>query len=163
MDAPTFSETLSFRQPILWFLLLGVFAVAIGAQIYFFSRGEGGRGGLIALGVTAAIFLFVVSLLFMTRLDITVDPAGLHTRLYPFEMTFRDLRWEEMTSWKADAINPWQHGGWGLRMGKKSKAYIVSGDQCVVVSLKNGNTLFVGTRKPKELVAALDGHGVKKS
>ena len=162
MDNHAFCETLSFRQPVLWILLLGLFAVTVGVQGYFYFRGVSGGGGLFALVLSAVIFLFVIGLLFMTRLETRVDSAGLHTRLYPLEITYRDLGWDEMTAWKQDVINPWRHGGWGLRLGKNSKAYIVSGNRCVTISLKNGKTLFVGTRRPEELAAALDASGEAK-
>lgn len=161
MNGVWFEETQMFRQPLLWIALGVVFCVSIGLQAYFLAYGERSGSNVLALGLSMAVFLIVIVVLYISRLDVKVDAEGLHTRFYPFELSFRDTGWSDMTGRTITTVKPMEHGGWGLRMGSKSKAYIVSGNKGVSISLTNGRTLLVGTRRPEELAAALDRGGKK--
>lgn len=47
------------------------------------------------------------------------------------------------------------YGGWGVRFGRKGRAYNVSGNRGVQLELADGKGLLVGSQKPEELVSAL--------
>jgi hypothetical protein len=50
-------------------------------------------------------------------------------------------------------------GGWGLRYGKYSKAYIVTGDKCVELELADGSRLYINTLEPEKFLSALTKAG----
>jgi hypothetical protein len=47
------------------------------------------------------------------------------------------------------------YGGYGIRVTKKGKAYLAGGEDGVRVTLKDGSEVVVGSRRTKELAAAL--------
>ena len=48
------------------------------------------------------------------------------------------------------------YGGYGVRLGLKGWAYNVSGDEGVLVEMTSGARLMIGSRRPKELEAAIE-------
>ena len=43
------------------------------------------------------------------------------------------------------------YGGWGIRYGRKGKAYNVSGNKGVMLSMKDGKAIMIGSQNNKDL------------
>lgn len=105
-------------------------------------------GMVIAIGV-GLIWLFL-SLKLVTEIStdsVTIRFAPLRTKTIPFEQIagveireFRPIR---------------DFGGWGIRAAKGVRAYLVSGDRGVQLSILDGNNLLIGSQQSEELEAAL--------
>jgi hypothetical protein len=48
-----------------------------------------------------------------------------------------------------------EYGGWGVRFGWKRKAYNVSGNRGVQLTLKSGKRLLIGSQRSEELAQAI--------
>ena len=84
--------------------------------------------------------------------------------MFPFEIKNRMISWEEIVSFEDTTVNPLRsYGGYGIRLGKKSKAYIVSGRNGVMFKLSNGKTLFVGSQKTPQFIEALEHTSLAKA
>ncbi len=53
------------------------------------------------------------------------------------------------------------YGGWGIRGFGRRRALNVRGNRGVLVVRTNGATVLIGSQRPRELLAALAGVGVK--
>ena len=160
-----FEESQSFRQPLLWLFMGIVLLLAAGPQLWFMLGKNGVTGVQITvLAVTLLIFLGVGSLLYLSRLEATVDSRGLGYRFYPLQISMRTLPWKDMHSFEVVTVRPIRDfGGWGLRYSGKGTALIVSGNLCVRIGLANGGSLFIGSAKPGQLLAALETGRLKAS
>lgn len=142
-----FSETQRFRQRWLWAVLLGAF----GASLLTVPTGVGLVVALVMAGVVA---FFAVA-----RLETEVRESGVFVRFYPVHRSFRRIRFDELTDYEAVTYAPVrEYGGWGIRwrLGGSGKAYSVGGDRGVRFERRDDPPLLIGTRRPREFVAALD-------
>jgi len=48
------------------------------------------------------------------------------------------------------------YGGWGIRYGAKGKAYNVSGNQGVVITLETGQSILIGSQRHEELSSLIN-------
>ena len=160
-----FEESQSFRQPLLWLFMGIVLLLAAGPQLWIMLGRNGVSAVQIAvLAVTVAIFLGVGSLLYLSRVETAVGSQGLIYRFYPLQISRRTLPWEDMHSLEVVTVKPIRDfGGWGLRYSGKGTALIVSGNLCVRIGLANSGSLFIGSAKPGQLLAALETGRLKAS
>jgi hypothetical protein len=78
-------------------------------------------------------------------------------RFFPFHRRPRVIDLENIESVEAVRYSPLRdYGGWGIRHGSAGKAYNVSGNQGVVLRLKNGKTVLLGSQRYEELAAAIE-------
>ncbi len=157
MNEVFFRETQSFRQPFLWIslILLSIFVVVFQVWRIMGANGEIYRWRCWGLFFSVLIIVAVNALLYVSRFDVFVDTEGLSTRFYPIEISYRKTAWDDIASCKIIEIQPMRFGGWGLRRGLKSKAYIISGSKALELHLKNGSILVTGTQEPERLLAAM--------
>lgn len=142
-----FSETQRFRQRWLWAVLLGAF----GASLLTVPTGV---GLLVALLMAVVVGFFAVA-----RLDTEVRDDGAYVRFYPVQRSFRRMGFAELSDYEAVTYRPIrEYGGWGIRwrLDGPGKAYTVGGDRGVRFERREGAPLLIGTRRPREFVAALD-------
>ena len=106
-----------------------------------------------------ALFLVGLSLfLYSLKLDIKVESSGLHLKFWPLHRCWRVFQFEEIHSCDAVWYRPlFDYGGWGIRYGRKGKAYTVSGDRGIELVLKKNikRTVIVGSQRSQELSQAV--------
>lgn len=109
---------------------------------------------MIAAIVTALIFV----LFWFTKLETRVDEAGITIRFFPFQRVYYYTKWEEIESASVRTYKPvMEYGGWGLRYSfRNGKAYSVSGNKGLQLTLKSGKKFLIGTHKTEELSAYLN-------
>ena len=152
-----FEEIQKFRQWQLWISLIIIILAALGIQIYFICQLiTVPKVQWIGLSLSALVSLSVSALLFLSRLEVNVSPEGLKIRFFPLEIAFQNTAWKDIVSFEAISVKPLRnYGGWGIRLGLKSKAYIVTGNQGLLFRLQNGKTLFVGSQESKKFEAVV--------
>lgn len=100
-----------------------------------------------------AFFLWVY---FYSRLIIEVRPDGVYVRFHPFHRSFRHIPPASLEKYEVLTYRPIRDfGGFGIRMGPKGRAYNVSGNRGVYLTLKNGRRLLIGSQEAESMVDAI--------
>jgi hypothetical protein len=166
--ASTFREIQQFRQPWLWSLLLattitvaGVFIHGIYTQLYLGQPWGDQPMSDSALVITAIVSIMLsagLTLLFYSLKLITeVSPAGIYIRFFP--LTSKTIRFEAIKSCSARSYKPVrEYGGWGIRFGRKGKAYNVYGDKGVQLVFTDAMPLLIGSQRSEELADIINGY-----
>jgi hypothetical protein len=95
--------------------------------------------------------------MYSTGLDKSVRNCGVCIRFRPFHRKWVVFGFEDIMKVEATTYNPLRdYGGWGIRYGKKGKAYNVSGDQGVRLTLKDGKTVLIGSKNHEMLCSAIN-------
>lgn len=155
-----YREVQRFRQPWLWLLIIGVAGVSVWAvvdQIFLGeTSGQGSTSDTIAVIVAAVFGLGLPVLFYATNLTTEVRSDGLYIRFFPFHLSYRRIPSERLVKYEVRTYRPIKdYGGWGIRYGRSSKAYNVSGNRGVMLELSGGERLLIGSQKPQELVDAM--------
>lgn len=156
-----FIEIQKFNQRLLWILLLGA---SVFIAIFFgygmikqlvFGQMWGSRPmsnlALTIVGIGTMLFMMGITYLFYSLKLITeVRDDGLNIRFYP--LANRIIPYENIKCCEARTYSPIrEYGGWGIRFGRKGKAYNVSGNRGVQLELSEGKPLLIGSQKSEEL------------
>ena len=161
----SYREVQGFRQWWLWVLLLvtalgtvGLFGYGIYVQVIQgtpWGDNPMSDTGLIVTGVaTTALTVGLAALLLSARLITEVRSDGLHIRFFP--MRWKAIPYESIASYQARTYHPIRdYGGWGIRWGREGKAYIVSGNQGLQLSLNDGRKVLIGSQRCQEFEAAV--------
>ncbi|WP_276301619.1 hypothetical protein [Halorussus lipolyticus] len=143
-----FRETQAFDQRWLWGLL------GFGALADLVNLARGKRSAretvtrLAALGA-AALVLRVATLQTEVRGD------GLYVRFAPFHRSAKRIPLSDLADVQETGYSPMRYGGWGIRWSPQGIAYTVSGKSGVRIERTGGKSMFVGSDRPDELVAAV--------
>jgi hypothetical protein len=150
-------------------------AVALGgALVPLWLAGPSPAPVGLVVALLFVLHLPLVALHFLMNLVVVVDSSGLRVRLYPLRwsmmpsrMTRKDVALGDIDHWQARTHNSvagteyWGWHFWGLSAGKDSRYLYVmrpSGPVTahgVELRLKGGEKLFIGSRRPAELVDAI--------
>lgn len=154
-----FSETQKFRQWWLWLVMLLIFGILLFIVFKIMDRDKL-EDNMIPLTITGLSVLFVLLptavLLFNLKLETRVKEDGIYVRFFPFHLTFKEYKWNDISKSFVRQYNPLsEFGGWGLRFGPGGKAFNVSGNKGLQLEFRDNKKLLIGTNKPDELVEAL--------
>lgn len=155
-----FREEQRFRQ--WWFWLLILLGVSPSWYLWWMQivlrRPTGGDEmpdwgvWLLWLGTGVLLPLLFASM----RLITVVKHDGLYIRFVPFHWKWVKIPLHEVRSVKARQYNPLlEYGGWGIRYGRRGKAYNVSGNWGVELEFTKGHTLLIGSQRAEELERAI--------
>lgn len=96
---------------------------------------------------------FPVAFYFMRMIVAVMDD---HVSIRYVPLAKRDISFTEIVEVKARTYSPIrEYGGWGIRGIGKRKAYNVSGNRGVEVTLFDGRSILIGSQKPEELALAI--------
>jgi hypothetical protein len=162
-----YCEVQRFRQPWLWILLLSISAIAIWGMIQQLFLGEpfgNNPAPDTILIIIAVIFGFGFPYAFYKmNLTTEVRSDGIYYRFFPFHLSFHKIKLEDLVRYEVQTYRPVRdYGGWGIRWGRKGKAYNVSGNRGVQLEFSDGKQLLLGSQNPEELAGALDSALGKK-
>jgi hypothetical protein len=105
---------------------------------------------MILLGV------FLLTLFHLMRLETSVRRDGLHIRYVP--IVDRLIGYDTIEDIRACVYRPIRdYGGWGIRRGKRGRAYNVRGNRGVELRFTDGSTLMIGSQRADELASAIKG------
>ncbi|MEM7506497.1 MAG: hypothetical protein AAF415_07105 [Pseudomonadota bacterium] len=149
MTGIPFEETQ--RLPAYIFLIVMAVFAAIGAFVRWRTPATKRRS---ATWVLAGSAIFTVAMLLAMKMQTRVTEDAVEISL--FFVLERRIALGEIASVEAVEYRPLQDfGGWGLRFGAGGKAYSVSGNQGVRLTLQNGEAVTVGSQRPDELSRAI--------
>ena len=156
----TYREVQRFRQVWIWvivFSIVGLVWYATVSQLLL----DRPFGSTPMPDILLAIFWFIFgiglpALFFFSQLITEVCDDGIYICFFPFHWSFRRIAFIEVKQYKVRTYRPIiEYGGWGIRYGRKGKAYNVSGNRGVQIDLSNGKRLLIGSRRAEELWRAI--------
>lgn len=97
--------------------------------------------------------LIILVVLFMTGyLKTAINQTGITIEMRILFKFGRTILWDDIQTIKVDKYRPIiEFGGWGYRIGHKAVAYNCRGNDGLIILLKNGRKVVLGTQKPEEL------------
>jgi hypothetical protein len=160
-----FKELQQFRKRWFWAMLapfslflIILYGAGINRQI-FLGKPWGDRpvpdGVLVVVGVVVILIAIgLPTLFYLMKLVTIVRTDGLFIRYVPF--VNRKIEFDNITRCEALTYRPIRdYGGWGIRGGKKGRAYNISGNRGVQVELSTGERLLIGSQRANELARAI--------
>lgn len=169
-----YKETQTFRGTLVWWLILVVSLPIVGMFLWAFYQqlilGESwgtkpmSDMGLVVVGSLSLTVVGSVFALFHTmKLIVEIDEGALYYSFFPFVRTKHTVSKTQVENLQVRESNPiLEFGGWGYRIGFfTSRAYNVKGKWGLQLVFTDGEKLFLGTQKPKELEQAI--HTLKAS
>jgi hypothetical protein len=118
--------------------------------------------------LTLGGILVSVSFIFFFQLKTRIDEFGIHYQFFPFHLSMKTIRWQEINTATVRTYDPiGEYGGWGLKGGlfwdkSKGKCMNISGDIGIQLILENGKKLLIGTQKKEEANQVLKTYNTKK-
>ena len=95
--------------------------------------------------------------MYSTGLDTEVRDCGVCIRFRPFHRKWVVFGFDRIQKAKADTYSPFKdYGGWGIRYGRKGKAYSVSGNKGVLLTLKDRKDVLIGSNNHEALYLAIN-------
>ena len=154
---PIFREVQRFSQPLRLFALVSMAAGGTILAIVMARRGSEENSVSLLGQMLALIAVLGVGVLFFTvRLETEVRPDGLYVRFFPFHVHYRRFSAADIAQYYARTYRPiLEYGGWGIRCGRKGRAYNMKGNRGVQLVFTDGKQLLIGSQKPEELVEAI--------
>ena len=148
-DEPIYSERQRFHPQdgtllaVLWLVILTsptFFLWAIVQQIAMDSPVGNNPANDLVLIILALIFGIGLPLFMYTMgLDTQVRESGVFIRFWPFHRKWVVFDFDSFPKAEAITYSPLRgYGGWGIRYGRKGKAYNVIGNKGVLLTLKDG-------------------------
>ena len=156
-----YREVQRFRQPLIWIFLISIALFSIYGMVQQLILGKP-FGNNPAPDVVLIIIVIIVGLgfpvfFYVMNLTIEVRTDGLYIRFFPLHVSFRKVEFTNIARYEVRTYRPIRdYGGWGIRWGRKGKAYNVSGNRGLQFELSDGKRLLLGSQKPEELAKALD-------
>jgi hypothetical protein len=146
-----FKERQRFNQWWLWLILIGA-----NGFVLFFIKGLMAHSMNIGLWLGAIITLLSAISFYFFILETRISEKGIHVRFFPFHFSFITIPWDKIEKVEIRQYRPLgEFGGWGLRYSSSGKAYNVSGDIGIQLTLKDQSNLLIGTNKKNEVEVIL--------
>ncbi|WP_304840901.1 hypothetical protein [Methanocalculus sp.] len=147
-----YSETQYFRHPAIIALVGGT------AIITWYATLIQGDIGPLQIFILAMVGVVIPLLFVVLRLETRVSVDGITYRMPPIVLRERTIRWSELETVDLITIRPIRDcGGWGIRYcrNKMGIAYIVSGNQMIRCTFKNGGKVLLGTKRSDEMMKTI--------
>ncbi len=149
---PLFKETQYFRQWWLWISILPVTLFSM-VSVWVFRDPKDPLWLLILINL---ILLALLALFFWVRLKTEITDESLTITYFPLLRRQKTVAWKDVDKAMVIKYHPIRdYGGWGVKYGPKGKVYNVSGNMGLMLELKNGKKMMLGTRRPEDLAAVI--------
>lgn len=90
------------------------------------------------------------------RLETRIVGENLEFRFFPAHLSWRTIPFADIEEIESTEYRPIREfGGWGIRLGRRGKAYTVSGNRGVRITMKNGRKFILGSKNADELESAI--------
>jgi hypothetical protein len=141
-----FSEEQNFIKN--WWMLMLAILVLSGAPIYASSNQP-----IDELIFPLIIMVIVIVFFYFLSLHSRIDDKGISVKFGFFQRHFKEYKWENIKSVEIRKYNPiWEYGGWGYRgWNRRNRAFSVSGNIGLQITLNDGNVVMVGTKESEKM------------
>ena len=160
-NEPFYSERQRFRQWWLWMLVLIGPAISVWAIFQQLVMGSP-FGNNPAPDYVLVVLVVIVGgglplFMYSTGLDTEVRNCGACIRFRPFHRKWVVFGFDSIQKAEAHTYSPLKdYGGWGIRYGRKGKAYNVSGNKGVLLTLQDGKNVLIGSKHHGVLCSAIN-------
>ena len=159
-NEPFYSERQRFRQWWLWVLVLigpAISAWAIFQQLVMGSPFGNNPAPDYVLVLLVVIVGGIPLFMYCTGLDTEVRDCGVRICFRPFHRKWVVFGFENIQNADTHTYSALKdYGGWGIRYGRKGKAYNVSGNEGVLLTLQDGNNVLIGSKNHQVLCSAIN-------
>ncbi len=167
-NEPIYSERQRFRPQdgvliaVLWLVILAGPAISVWAIFQQLVMGSP-FGNNPAPDYVLVVLVVIVGgglplFMYSTGLDTEVRDCGTCIRFRPFHRKWVVFGFESIQKAEASTYSPLKdYGGWGIRYGRKGKAYNVSGNKGVLLTLRDGKNVLIGSKNHEVLCSAING------
>ena len=155
-----YKEIQKFRQP--WLLALLGLALGLPLLLIGFEPGSDGSAEVQTLFnsaiaiyalVGAAMFAWFLAVNLETRVEDDSVSLKFHMLWPKKTYTLSEIAEAEVRTYRPII----EYGGWGVRFGRRGRAFNVSGNRGVELTLTNGKRVMLGSPQPEELYQVLVG------
>jgi hypothetical protein len=109
------------------------------------------KEGVLGIFFILLVMIGVLALIFNLTLETRIDGNGIQYRYFPL-IKWRKIPKQQIRSATVISFNPLtDHGGWGIKGNKTTKAYTVIGNSGLSIDLGEKKKILIGTQKPEEL------------
>lgn len=148
-------EKQKFKNKTIWIivLLLNCFLLygVIKQLVYKIPFGDNPAPNLLLL-LFLATSLLILLMLYLIYLKVVINEKEIIIQFYPF--TRRVIQLKEIKNIEIVEYRPLRdYGGWGIRYGKKGRAYTIGGKLGLSISLLNNKNILVGIQNEKNYEA----------
>jgi hypothetical protein len=155
-----FNEVQRFRQWWVWLLVLLVASVSwygfIQQIVLKKPFGNNPAPDPVMIMIWVIFGLFFPALFYSIKMVTEVRYDSLYVRYFPLQFHFHKISFGEIKNYEIRTYSALkEYGGYGIRQGKKGKAYNVSGTRGIQFEFQDGKKLLIGTQRPDEFMQAL--------
>jgi hypothetical protein len=145
----TYKEIQRFRQLFVW-LPLGI-TLLIVTIVTLTASNSGDFWVERYLGLL--IMIPVAALLWFIKLETKIDEKAIAIRFIPLINKWKVIKWSEISDANIRKYSPLaEYGGWGVKgFSGKNRAYNISGNIGLQLTLKNGYKILIGTNNQEKL------------
>ncbi len=160
-----YQEKQQFRNPWMW-ALIGISFVPVNAIFIYgcyqqLLLGEpwgnkpmGDTALLLTTLSTLVVSLALIGIALHTELTLTLKDKTVFYRLGPV-MREKAIHFSDIKDWQVKPINPiTDYGGYGWRLTRQSRAYILNGQHALVIQPHSGKKIAISTQNPQAVAAA---------
>lgn len=146
-------------------VLMGLAVVASIGPLLYFGYGQAELGQLAddmsarRAGMLAGGLAIVYGLALSTFSCLNVEVRSDHLFLWfgPLRLIRKRIRYSDIQRVSAITYRPFREfGGWGIRWRPGKSAWSIRGNRAVNVELRNGKSVYVGSRVPQRLAGRIE-------
>jgi hypothetical protein len=152
----SFHEVQRFRQVWVWALVLlisGMMWVAFVRQLLQqHPFGDRPMPDFLLIAYWVFFGIGLPALFLFGKLVTEVREDGVYIKFFPFHWHYHKICFSDLKTFGIQTYQPIKDfGGWGIRYGGTAKAYTVSGNQGVQLTLLSGRHIMLGSQQPTKL------------
>lgn len=162
MEKVLFKEEQRFTQWWLWLLVSASFSVPLIIMLKELAvideHTEEYGDLLISMGVTVLFAVIILVLFFSMKLVTEITSTEVRVKFPPLKMKWKIINLEEIEHFEVKEYSPIKDfGGYGYRKNllRKNDAYNVNGKIGLLLQLKNGKKLLIGTQRKQSIEYAM--------
>lgn len=153
MNKARYKEVQRFRR---WEVIALLLFLLIGTTFHFIESSGNNAGNRPLLAMQYLLILLFIggalAYLASIRLIIKIDDKKIRYQFYPWHYHKHEVRWEEVDDCQVlDMPVAAELSGWSVRIGTEERSFTVSGRRGLLLSLKDGRQLFLGSQHPEQL------------
>ncbi|MDX5338767.1 MAG: hypothetical protein LPK25_07060 [Cyclobacteriaceae bacterium] len=147
-----FKELQTYRGTwVMYLILMLELPTVILVSVLLWNEEGEVQEKIIAMALIISIMILAFSFLMSIQLKTRIDEKGIHFRYFPFT-SWKTISRNQINSLEVVSFNPlMDHGGWGIKGNRKTKAYTIIGDFGLEIDLGEEKKILIGTQKDKEL------------
>jgi len=145
-----YKEIQKFNSPLIW-IIVGIAALG-GIVALSLPAGQNDELTLMPKLFIISALIIVILMFLYGYLKTAIDDSGIKIEMRILFRFGRTILWDDIQTIKVDKYRPiLEFGGWGYRIAWKGVAYNCRGNDGLIIRLKNGRKVVIGTQKPDEL------------